>query len=105
MAILAVVMLAPGAAVPSLPRFDWLDKLVHLVAFCGMTWFLLRSLESASRTPPRRAIAAISSLVYAILLEALQIAIPGRDWDIGDVIASALGIGLALLLRSIPKRG
>lgn len=101
---LAVVMLAPGGAVPPVPTFDWVDKVVHLVLFTVMTVLLIRSLTVTKRIR-RPVLAAVAlALVYAAILEVLQGIIPGRFWDPADLVANALGVLAALLLQSMAKR-
>jgi len=74
------------------------DKLLHAFTFtCLMGWW---GNVYASRRA--RAMAALGCLAFGIFIEFAQWLDPPRDADPFDVLADAVGIGLALLLLRTP---
>ncbi len=76
------------------------DKLLHLLAYGGVTaWFL-----QIFHRP--RAMLAWAALFFALgaAVEAVQAWLPLRSADLRDLLADGLGIGGALLLSLTPLR-
>lgn len=74
------------------------DKLLHAFTFtCLMGWW---GNVYASRRA--RLVAAVGCLAFGIFIEFAQWLNPPRDADPFDVLADAVGIGLALLLLRTP---
>lgn len=69
------------------------DKLVHAGLFLAETRFLRRAFL-ASRWSSPLALAVGAALVLAVVTEAAQLVIPGRDGNSFDLLADALGAGL-----------
>ena len=91
------------------PQMDGLesDKVGHLIAYTVLTVLLVLSL-SGDRVPRGLWIALVSVLLYGVLMEVLQHFI-GRDFDVRDMAANAVGLaigaGLGLLVRRVyPRR-
>ena len=83
-----------GDLKPEVDAWDWLDKPVHALLFaihCG-----LLALSLGSSAPGGRAwmVALPASGLYAVVLEALQIPVPGRYWEWWDVVADLGGAAL-----------
>jgi VanZ like family len=101
--ILVLVLLAmPGSMIPKEQAFaiPGFDKVVHVVLFGGFVW--LWSLHVASkRFPIAKRLRFffyffILAAIYGIGMEYVQkYWIPGRDYDLGDMIADLIGAGLA----------
>lgn len=83
------------------------DKLVHAMAMgavCGLADRAFPSRSPLSRAPWLR----VTPLIVTLLVlgeEVSQLWIPGRNFDLGDVAADLLGIGLALWWRHDRHRG
>ncbi len=102
--VVGVLLAAPESALPSVSGWlpeavqPWADKLVH-----GFLFFVLAALglRSARALPGIRrplVFVAAATLVYAVILELIQTQVPGRGWELFDLVAGILGIGLALVL-------
>ncbi len=92
------LLLVPAETLPEVDPFSWADKLAHLVLFLVLELLAVRSFGRWTR----RALAAsaAASIAYALLLEAAQLAVPGRAWELWDLGAAAAGVGLAALALS-----
>ncbi len=71
-----------------------LDKWLHVIAFTGLV--MLASAAFARR----RWLMVLIVLLYVPLDEFTQTFVPGRYWDTGDLIASAIGVVIGTLLYS-----
>lgn len=76
------------------------DKLVHTVAYLLLGAFALRAAHGGIhplRLGPTL-VAFLLTVAYGVSDELHQLYVPGRVASVGDVIADALGAGLAILL-------
>lgn len=95
-------MLLPGDSLPQIGKWlptslrGWIDKLEHLAAFLIMMVLVHRSLRTAGRSERPQLTAALLTLSYALLLELLQLLVPGRTWAPADLLADLVGVLLAL---------
>ncbi len=95
--LVAVLLLVPGDEVPDPGFWDWLDKPVHAVLFAVHFALLPMALAAWRRRGAGLAVPAALSGAYALLLEAAQIRVPGRSWDLWDLVADFAGIVLMAL--------
>lgn len=84
----------PGVQLPSFQLFSS-DKLAHAVVYGVLTWLLLRayyrSHQAFSGNVPAFVICCIS-ISYGILMEFVQYQfIPGRFYEVDDMLANAFG--------------
>jgi VanZ family protein len=77
-----------------------IDKLVHAAAFA--VWALCLGIGGDGRRR-RMLLGGLLLLTAPALLEALQLAVPGRTASIGDGVAGAIGIVAALLLLTLRR--
>jgi VanZ family protein len=91
--VLSSMSQVPGAT------YVW-DKLAHLTVFGGLCLLTLRATHGGGqRFLPGPAAAAFGLVVlWGALDEVHQFFVPGRDASVRDVVADALGAGLAILL-------
>ena len=88
------------------PRVDGLesDKLNHLIAYTVLTLLLVLSFSGDRRLPRGLWIALLSLLLYGALIEVVQHYI-GRQFDLMDMVANAVGVllgaGAGLLVRTM----
>ncbi len=109
--IISVILLTlPGTAFPQEDWLDkiWFDKWVHIGMFGVMVilWCLaIRSLKKNSDGVRLRRlffIVALCALGYGILMEFLQAGfIPFRSFDIGDIVADAVGSAAGLIFSTM----
>lgn len=101
-----VLSVTPG--VP-LPKFDLLspDKLGHAVAYGVLAWLFL---WGYTRTSGRRVgwkealVVFLLTSCYGVLMELVQgFLIPGRFYEIDDMLANAIGAAIAWLANRIPS--
>jgi hypothetical protein len=103
-AIIAVLLLLPGSALPTVPWWfpstfgGWIDSLIHGALFLVQAWLLLPVRTAGPVVMTSRKWSAVC-LAYAVVLELLQIPVPGRSLQLVDVVFAALGIGIAGLLQ------
>jgi VanZ family protein len=85
----------PGVPQPSIEGlYVPLDKIDHLVAFCGLQVLCFRALryELPGRTRRRMLwLAALVSVLFGILLELYQLGLPDRSAEVADAVADAIG--------------
>ena len=101
-ATIAVLMMLPADDLrffePWLPLSldQWIDKVQHLIVFMVLVVFLTRSLSELKRIERPLLMAAILTLAFSFLLEAMQSLVPWRYWDVKDLVADALGVMMAV---------
>lgn len=93
----AALLLTPGDDLPS-PGLPFLDKAAHALVFAIHFVLVARASGVRRRAGPAAAFAASVSGIYAAALEAAQIPIPGRSWELWDLVAGLAGIALAAAL-------
>lgn len=68
------------------------DYVLHALAFGGLSFLLYFALRASSAAVPTSHLAAIvGTVLYGITDELHQIAVPGRDPSLGDLVADAVG--------------
>ena len=95
--LVAVLLLVPGDEVPDPGFWNWLDKPAHAVLFAIHFALLPRALARWRSCGRGLAVPAALSGTYGLLLEAAQIRVPGRSWDLWDLVADLAGIAIAAL--------
>jgi VanZ family protein len=91
-ALLLVATLVPAPVRdPPRPTPLHLDKAFHFLSHAVFTAAFVATLEERRRSRLGVASAVLVSTVYGVALERLQERIPGRRYETGDVVASALG--------------
>jgi len=106
--LIAIAMCLPGSYIPNEQRFVLpnFDKLVHLGLFGGFVF--LWSLYLA-KFPGRTARLLLGFFCFYLLSNIFGVAmeyvqkywIPGRDYDLADIIADMLGAGLGYGLSNL----
>jgi VanZ family protein len=89
----------PFPDIPEVTRFDYSDKLVHMILFGVVTFLLNKSLLSKGfHLNPSVIAGLIGGSAYAGLAEIIQIFVPGRDCSIYDFYAGTIGSFIALII-------
>ncbi len=107
--ILLALCLAPGKYLPQILVLDQIhfDKLVHFCLFGGFTlfWAIGFSDSGVSRMMPFLIFFTTLAVALGVSVEFMQkYWIPGRDFEIGDMVADAVGaITVALLFPKIRR--
>lgn len=96
------LLLMPGSRLPGArltePWVTAIELAIHFVLFFGLSWLSVRGFSPGPRTPDdsdlprlrrRRVLTVV--LAYCVLLEILQIAVPGRGFELIDIAAGSLG--------------
>ena len=91
-----------GEGLLKIPHFD---KYVHVILFAGFTalwgYYLFRKGFSTERLKQVFLWVFLAAAAYGILLEFIQLFfVPGRSFDIGDIVADIVGAGLGWLWLS-----
>lgn len=105
-AVGALLLLA-GSALPLPPRHNpdfgpyGPDRFLHLVGHAGFAAALVAALEDGHPSIRAAVVAVASSTVYGVGTELLQQAVPGREFERGDVAAGFVGslLGVAAWRR------
>jgi VanZ family protein len=95
---LAIFASSSLSAAPS-PPLHLTDKHVHLLAYAGLALVLVRALSGggwAGVTLATALQAALMTIAYGATDEWHQSFVPGRDADVRDLIADAVGAALAV---------
>jgi VanZ family protein len=97
----------PGVPQPSVEGLAIpLDKIDHLIAFCGLQVLCFRALRYELPGRTRHALlwaAALVSVLFGILLEIYQLGLPDRSAEVADAVADAIGAVLgATVLGLLP---
>jgi len=92
--VVLILLLTPGDEIPETGVWDWLDKPAHAVLFAVHCGLLARSLAILRRRAGGLMAAAGVSALFALLLEAAQILVPGRSWEWWDLVADFAGIAV-----------
>jgi VanZ family protein len=106
-----VAFFLPGVA---LPENDWfgkieLDKIIHIGLFAVMVllWCLplFQKPNLLSRLPSLLITIPFVFFGYSIIVEVVQhFFIPGRSFDLVDILADALGCGVGFILVKLYQR-
>lgn len=89
---------APGLAAA-------LGRAVHLTLFFVLLLLVARSFAEIGSLRRPLASAAGAALLYSVLTEALQIPVPGRSWELEDLVLDAAGVALGCGLRAARRDG
>ena len=95
---LAIFASSSLSAAPS-PPLHLTDKHVHVLAYAGLALVLVRALSGgrwAGVTPATALQAALMTIAYGATDEWHQSFVPGRDADVRDLVADAVGAALAV---------
>ena len=94
--------LTPGDRVPDsfFPNIPYFDKIVHIGLFSVQSFLMIKSFPE----PRKHSLLKIKKMVFALLIclsiavfvEFMQKFVPGRSYELADLIANILGILLGL---------
>jgi len=97
-------MMMPAAALPELESWlplsleRWIDKLQHILAFMVMVVLVARSLSDLDDVEQPVPKSAFLTLGISFGLEAVQILVPWRHFDVADLVADAVGVLIGALI-------
>lgn len=100
--IILILTLSPGNAIPSTGSWNIpnSDKLGHYIIFSVFAYLLYRgfakqyTFEVLNEYP--LLISMIISVCFGVVIEFIQTTIPGRGFDVLDILANTSGIALGL---------
>jgi len=94
-------MLLPSENIPEAKLFSY-DKLGHVgvfaILYLLLVWGLSRQNQNQRLSEKSNFIALSISIIYSTSLEVLQIVVPGRVFDLNDIIANSSGILAGLII-------
>ena len=97
---IAVVCLRPTSLdEPDSPTMEALKNFAHIPLFGILTYLFIRSFSNFNFKTQMTS--SMGSVLYGVLIEILQMLIPGRYASLDDVLRDALGAGIVIfILRS-----
>ncbi len=97
--LVAKLLTSASPRIPDVASFAYDDKLVHMLLFGGLVFFLIEAIEAwfSPRYWQLVGLALSFSIAYAFLLEYLQNFIPGRTVSGFDTLAGVAGSVLAIV--------
>ncbi len=103
--LVLVLMCTPGKDLPELGSWTdliQLDKIVHICTFGLMALLFMKATDHRSYASPQKKQWALkislAAAVWGLTIEFIQhFWIPGRSFDLFDVVADAVGAALAFL--------
>lgn len=81
-----------------------LDKIVHLGVYAGLGYWILRAFRKAAPIPGGNLWAILIVLSYGISDEIHQFYVPGREFEIMDMVFDGLGGVVAVLFGNMADR-
>lgn len=101
---------------PETPHRFWarmdpsLQNMLHIPMFMGFVFFLDQWLKSFRITPRHRlALAICVSSFLGVLIEAIQMVVPGRYPSVNDIVLNLIGVVVCVSILNAPffmkKRG
>ena len=105
-AVMAVVVIYTSVSPPGISTFPVSDKVLHFLAYTGLTMSLL---FAAVWAPVRREgwfptaapWVALTAFFFGVAIEIVQGPLPGRDAELLDALANAAGAVTALTLWTV----
>ena len=102
--VIALLTLFPAKHLPNVVTWDFLhfDKVIHIGMFGILTFLLIIGFKKQFRYMNLRYYAIRASLgiafLYGVLVEIVQEYVPNRGFQLGDILADAVGCFLAYIL-------
>ena len=94
----------PFSDIPEVAKFDYLDKIVHMILFGVVAFLANGSVLARGYTAKTSAVIGfIAGSAYAGLAEIIQLFVPGRNCSIYDFYAGAIGAIIALMVICFRK--
>jgi VanZ family protein len=102
--IILIAIAWPSPDIPEMDRFEYSDKIAHMILFGVFCLLLCRAL-SARGVKQGRAMGTslLGASAYAGLCEVIQLFVPGRDCSLYDLYAGVIGALIALLYINFRK--
>jgi len=89
--------LIPGKSVPEVKIFQ-IDKLAHVFIFAVLMVLSLHGTFKYTKINSWGVnlfmLTGVTSMVFGLTIEIIQIVVPGRNFSLLDVVANTLGVGL-----------
>lgn len=103
--LMLLLTLTPGESMPETTLWDNLlsfDKIAHFFIFSVLVFLMIIGFSKQYRFHFLRAnaqrVSLISGISYGIVIEIIQQFIPGRSFELADIIANTLGCAIGFSL-------
>ncbi|MEI8349933.1 MAG: VanZ family protein [Candidatus Omnitrophota bacterium] len=95
--LLFLFSLLPVSA-PAALVFPYYDKVIHFIIYMLLSCLVLNTLRQQGKDRP-----VLAGFLYAfyvgLMIEFLQLTVPYRSFELGDIACNCLGAGTGLLLK------
>jgi VanZ family protein len=81
-------------------KFPFFDKIVHLLAYAGLSFLVVNALLLRKGIRPA-AMAFSYAFFVGLTIEIIQLFIPYRSFALSDIATNSLGSFLGILLRAV----
>ncbi|MDO6596355.1 VanZ family protein [Oceanihabitans sp. 2_MG-2023] len=104
--VLTIASLIHISGIPNI-NYSNTDKILHFIAYSALSWFWFQTFHIKFNWPFNKAlvVAAIVSVIFGILIEALQGMLTNtRVADNNDILANTLGVGITIVFLLLLKK-
>ncbi|MFD2037645.1 VanZ family protein [Belliella marina] len=99
--LVLLAMLSPGDKFPSTPQIPHKDKIVHFGLFfvLNLLWMRVWVVEASKDKKFLKLFTSylVFGIIFAILVEYLQLYVPNRSFDYYDIAANMLGAAVGVI--------
>lgn len=99
-----LIFLLSSKSHPSVDLGHGLDKGVHCLVYAGFGYLVLRAFRKSSRNRPANLLTVIIVILYGISDEFHQALVPGRHFEVLDMVFDGLGGLFAVTFSSVADR-
>jgi VanZ family protein len=105
--VILILTLLPGRNIPNVGFFQ-IDKIVHFFIFGVLmilsSYGLTKVVDTKGNPANPLLLTGLFSVGFGIVIEILQLFVPGRSFSAADMLANSIGVGLGFLIFMLLKK-
>jgi VanZ family protein len=105
--VILILTLIPGRNIPNVGFFQ-IDKVVHFFIFGVLmilsSYGLTKVVDAKGNPVNPLLLTGLFSVGFGIMIEFLQLFVPGRSFSAADMLANSIGVGLGFLIFMLLKK-